>query len=606
MQFVSSVPSSGTSYIDDLIVVDLNDIFGNNIPDITWLDSNLPFISDSIKMGYTETQRNSNTPIKYIITPDSGYYYSGKSCSDSVATYNVSSNELTFNNLSFDVSCEVYFTLNNDISSNFDYTGGIQTFTAPKTGFYHLETWGAQGGSYDETYHGGFGGYSSGYTYLNSGDILYVVVGGAGKDRCLTNNCDGGYNGGGGTIYYSGDQSNWLASGGGATHIAYSTGVLSSLENRKDDLIMVAGGGGGAYYWSGTISGYTNADLSSSGGSGGGYQGITGPHVKYVDRTSSITNKEGGGGGTQSAGGSAGYRGENGSFGQGGTGGPYNSGSSNENRISSGGGGGYYGGGSSAHTGTGGGSGFANSKYLFATTMNSYGRPTNTNNTTNAYGKNLTVSSNNYYSDALSNVPKAGNGYARITYVDGSKVYTVTSKFSDSFENTSGWTFSGNTEVADNYAHSNNIISKTGVTGLYFSGAGWAYHSVSFVEGHKYYIQLSAKKETNSILRIATNYVDSSGGHPATYGYATSSGWLDVNTHDWKDYYAIVSPSKYNGNLANSLQIGCSSSDTCGKVKVDDINVVDLTSVFGGGNEPSLEWCHNNLGYFYSKKLILK
>ena len=31
-------------------------------------------------------------------------------------------------------------------TKNFDYTGGIQTFTAPDTGTYKLEVWGAQGG----------------------------------------------------------------------------------------------------------------------------------------------------------------------------------------------------------------------------------------------------------------------------------------------------------------------------------------------------------------------------------------------------------------------------------------------------------------------------
>lgn len=29
---------------------------------------------------------------------------------------------------------------------NFDYTGAVQTFTAPRDGTYKLEVWGAQGG----------------------------------------------------------------------------------------------------------------------------------------------------------------------------------------------------------------------------------------------------------------------------------------------------------------------------------------------------------------------------------------------------------------------------------------------------------------------------
>lgn len=58
-----------------------------------------------------------------------------------------------------------------------------------------METWGAQGGSYNSTYHGGYGGYSVGYVKLNEGDKLYINVGGSGK----SGNCYGG--GGGGSSY---------------------------------------------------------------------------------------------------------------------------------------------------------------------------------------------------------------------------------------------------------------------------------------------------------------------------------------------------------------------------------------------------------------------
>ena len=46
----------------------------------------------------------------------------------------------------------------------FDYTGSEQTFTVPCSGYYQLETWGAQGGSVNltEALNGGYGGYSVG------------------------------------------------------------------------------------------------------------------------------------------------------------------------------------------------------------------------------------------------------------------------------------------------------------------------------------------------------------------------------------------------------------------------------------------------------------
>ena len=66
---------------------------------------------------------------------------------------------------------------------NFAYTGSIQTFTAPRTGIYQLETWGAQGGNAEDsenelTARGGYGAYAKGEVLLTQGDTLYINVGG--------------------------------------------------------------------------------------------------------------------------------------------------------------------------------------------------------------------------------------------------------------------------------------------------------------------------------------------------------------------------------------------------------------------------------------------
>ena len=118
----------------------------------------------------------------------------------------------------------------------FDYSGSEETFTAPYTGYYKLETWGAQGGNamadgvpQKET--GGYGAYSTGIVKLNEGDTLYINVGGKGEDaKDQTAGSPGGYNGGGtggkdsnGSSGYRGDEPG--AGGGGATHIATTTGL---------------------------------------------------------------------------------------------------------------------------------------------------------------------------------------------------------------------------------------------------------------------------------------------------------------------------------------------------------------------------------------------
>ena len=230
----------------------------------------------------------------------------------------------------------------------FDYLGEEETFNVTCAGDYKLEVWGAQGGTNNSTYIGGYGGYSTGEISLSQGETLYINVGGegtAGQGRLL-----GGYNGGGIGFgsYCSGTYRNG-ASGGGATHIATASGLLASLENNKASVIIVAGGGGGSHYFS---------SASGSGASGGGYIGATSTwtnngHSYYVQPT----------GGTQTSGGTGGYSysgnsSSNASFGHGGD---YDTQTCNEG---SGGGAGWYGGGSGQFAPGAGGSGYIGNERL--------------------------------------------------------------------------------------------------------------------------------------------------------------------------------------------------------------------------------------------------
>ena len=63
---------------------------------------------------------------------------------------------------------------------NFAYTGAVQTYTAPVTGTYKLEVWGAEGSVK--------GGYSSGTKSLNAGQTIYIYVGGKNSDGSYLNN----------------------------------------------------------------------------------------------------------------------------------------------------------------------------------------------------------------------------------------------------------------------------------------------------------------------------------------------------------------------------------------------------------------------------------
>lgn len=282
-----------------------------------------------------------------------------------------------------------------ELDKTFDYTGSEQTYTVKLDGKYKLEVWGAQGGSYNSEYYGGYGGYSVGTIELKKNQMIYVYVGGQGT--ILNDNSDyipGGFNGGGRGA--NKDANVISTSGGGATHVATKSGLLSSLEGYKDNILIVSAGGGGTSYQSGIYSGV--------GGSGGGYIGS--------DGTNTMTDYKPGAGGTQSSGGNSGggvannqERGTSGSFGQGGNG----------NYYSGGGGAGLYGGGASNQSGAGGGSSYIGNSLLSDKSMYYY-CSSSCNTSTAASTK--TVSTTCVDETAKKNCAKLGNGYVKITYVE--------------------------------------------------------------------------------------------------------------------------------------------------------------------------------------------
>ena len=282
-------------------------------------------------------------------------------------------------------------------STSFDYTGTEQIFTVEARGKYKLEVWGAQGGgSYQyasKNCIGGYGAYSTGIITLNANDTLYINIGGAGERGAATNQeYSGGYNGGGNSKY-SGDHNSYGSSGGGATHIATESGVLSSLNGKQSSILIVAGGGGGA--------GINVQYACTSGGAGGGIKG----NDTDLMRTTSGEVRYKGMGGIQTEGGSC-YSTDSsymiycsqGSFGQG------------ASVNYAGAGGGFYGGGAMTYT-AGGGSSYIGNTLLTDKVMYCY------NCEESAEESTKTVSTTNVSEEAISNYAKIGNGYAKITYL---------------------------------------------------------------------------------------------------------------------------------------------------------------------------------------------
>jgi hypothetical protein len=237
----------------------------------------------------------------------------------------------------------------------YDFTGNVQSFTAPVSGTYKLEAWGAQGQfSIADSVRfaaGGLGGQSSGTINLTKGQPLYIVVGGQGANTDLTDR-DGGYNGGGNATWdhhYNDDGgSESCGSGGGCTSITLTNrGTLENFSSYKSEVLIVAGGGGGGCW-------------RTNGGAGGGTSG-------GVGGDSTIT------GGTQTTGYAFGH-------GQPGT---TTTDDASDGRP--GGGGGWYGGFSKGNDTT---SGAGGSGYIGGVTNGS-----------------------------MQNGVQSGNGYARITFI---------------------------------------------------------------------------------------------------------------------------------------------------------------------------------------------
>ena len=275
--------------------------------------------------------------------------------------YNNSNEETTYVTFKLvsiqDATCPAVNT-----SWDFGYTGNFQkanqVWSAPCTGKYRLEVWGAQGGNINSEYKGSKGGYAKGEIVLNAGEVVYSTIGGQGVN-CTDDGCNGGFNGGG--YGRTGGGVN-ASSGGGASHMSHYGGLLTNGTVRHNhNLLVVAGGGGGT-------SSYTQFRNVALGGTGGGTNG--GAH------------SGGAAGGTQSAGGAS-QTGANGSAGQGG-----NASGVTDGAMVSGGGGGWYGGGAGRFNVAGGGSGHINTNH--PTGFSSY---------------------------TMSNGSREGNGYGRITYI---------------------------------------------------------------------------------------------------------------------------------------------------------------------------------------------
>ena len=475
----------------------------------------------------------------------------------------------------------------NDYSTTALYDGDTFTMTGTNnyytiklpSGKYYLEVWGAQGGAGYGSVAGGYGGYAKALYTITATTTIYVYVGGAGSAATSTNGATtaGGYNGGGSTKYNR-TCGHRTSSGGGATHIATRSGLLSALSSYKTtDVLIVGGGGGGGGYSTGT------------GGSGG----PTGGTATYGSYTNTATGGSTSAGGTSSVGSSY-YSsmttvGSSGSFGQGGAGAIVSSGAGG-----AGGGGGYFGGaggsGGAICYGApgGGGSNFIKSGLTVVsnTTQSSLtgngkavitviNQEPKTNNytktlTTRAAGTYTTITASNlaYDPDGTSTAVYFSNGTAGAydtysnfkadggLYLDSACTVSATKYFT--------WTTSTNVSFAikaKNYPRTGQtgVTSGGGTVTLYTKirdnyGSSTATRACSTIS-----FKLTVPKETISLKTAVNSTVVNSSGQSSTVSNPLGSSTLTTAPDDPSTASGIYNPSGTGRStlfLKNMLTLG--------------------------------------------------
>ena len=341
---------------------------------------------------------------------------------------------------------------------NCPYSGEKITITLPK-GEYNVSVWGAQGGSYNESYGvGGKGGKSWCTATLSDMVTCYLYTGGKGSygSGSATSINGGGFNGGGASSYRGGG-------GGGGSDVRFGA---DSLYSRG----IVAGGGGGAYAYSSTYK--------ADGGYAGGKSTAASDGAVYSSNYSAFAghganDQTPGAGGTGS---STTYNGEDGSFGAGGSTKRAYSTSYYSNGA---GGGGWYGGGAAGNyygnsrnraAGGGGGNSYVYGGTWKADAPAGYMIPDSVTLTDTHSGAGASSFTD---PDGSTVTGHAGNGYIRIEVVSVDLTPgTPTNLAASATANSATLTWTG-VSMADSYSvYKNGTLVASGITATSYTFSG--------------------------------------------------------------------------------------------------------------------------------------
>lgn len=155
------------------------------------------------------------------------------------------------------------------------------------------------------------------------------------------------------------------------------------------------------------------------------------------------------------------------------------------------------------------------------------------------------------------------------------------------------------------YNQVNSTVFRSGGKSLYISPNGWQFQKINGVNpGDKIYlgsyVYASSIRKGGVYVCVSYNSKKATGGdYGAFVPLSSGNRYMAHTTNGFERLSAIYSVPD-DPEIFVEVGAGRTASGNDVTAYVDDIFVVNLTSVFGEGKEPSLDWCDAHIKYFNS------
>ena len=219
------------------------------------------------------------------------------------------------------------------------------------------------------------------------------------------------------------------------------------------------------------------------------------------------------------------------------------------------------------------------------------------------YSNTTYVSSNNTDWVVVKNTKEAETSTGKVISAyqasdvnfDNQYVYVKNQIVKGDFSSATGWSSSTSGWTSSSMPLDNTLEGTVTSGALYISDTSstvsyWNSQPTPFVAGHVYYLRANIKTTsitTGGITFTLKQYITST-------TIETIANYSEVTvTNAWNLKSGVFTPSYSTGYLSLGVALA-----NIAKGYIKEVMMVDLTSTFGSGNEPSKEWCDTNLTFY--------